>query len=146
MCVCIQSGHSQTERRSTSQLSTQTFIFRRRELATSPYYALGKAHTSHCTPRLPASTTTPDRGPPLCWVIRLAPLLQTPTLLQTPSHSEAQKIKGPAAAAFFNFGKTQCSLHSNVAKWCRDPLALGSPIQRGTSHTALPLPTAWFCV
>lgn len=54
--------------------------------------------------------------------------------------------QGTSRSSRFNCGKTQCSLHSNVAKWCRDPLALGSPIQRGTSHTALPLPTARFCV
>ena len=68
--------------------------------------------------------------------------LQTPTLLQTLSHSKAQKIKGTSHSSLFNFGKTQCSLHSNVAKWYHDPLALGSPIQRDTSHTALKLPTA----
>lgn len=32
-------------------------------------------------------------------------LLQTPTLLQTPRHSEAQKIKGPVTAAFLTLGK-----------------------------------------
>lgn len=31
--------------------------------------------------------------------------LQTPTLLQTLSHSEAQKIKGPDTAAFLTLGK-----------------------------------------
>lgn len=71
----------------------------------------------------------------------LLPLLP-PTLLQALSHRQAQKIKGTRHSSLFNFGKTQCSLRSNVAKWCHDPLALGSPIQRATSHTALTLPTA----
>lgn len=140
LCVFVQSGHSQQER-STPQLSTQIFNFRRRELATSPYYALRKAHASHRTP----SARTPDGGP-LC-AGRPALLLTADT--HTAADSQPQRgseDQGTSRSSLFNFGKTQCSLHSNVAKWCHDPLALGSPIQRGTSHTALPLPTARFCV
>lgn len=97
----------------------------------------------------PGITRLPDEGreaPSATGDPALLLPLQTPTLLQTLSHSKAQNIKGTSHSSLFNFGKTQCSLHSHVAKWCRDPLALGSPIQRATSHTALKLPTVWFCV
>lgn len=89
-----------------SQLSEQVFHFRRELAGTmSPYYAVGKAHTT--SPRTVASSEHQDpwRRPLLRRVTRFAPVLQTPTLQQTPSHSEAQKIKGPVAAAVLTLGK-----------------------------------------
>lgn len=144
LCVCIQSGHSQQER-STSQLSTQIFNFRRRDWPRVP--------TTHSARPTPLSARCGFWQAP-------GPLREAPSVLGDPfcsftadTHTAADsqpqrgsEDQGTSLSSLFNFGKTQCSLHSNVAKWCHDPLALGSPIQRGTSHTALPLPTAWFCV
>jgi hypothetical protein len=109
-------------------------------------------------PRVP--TTHSARPTPLTAHQAPGPLTEAPSVLGDPlcsftadTHTAADsqpqrgsEDQGTSCSSLFNFGKTQCSLHSNVAKWCHDPLALGSPIQRGTSHTALPLPTARFCV
>ena len=88
---------------------------------------------------LPAPTSPrPETAAP-----SFPPFSSRPTHAASDSEpQQGSEDQGTRHSSLFNFGKTQCSLHSNVAKWCHDPLALGSPIQRDTSHTALKLPTA----
>lgn len=120
-------------------------IFNPREerAGNSPDYLLGTWHTrSHLTRWLPGVPRDPWGRLRLCWVTCFAPATADTHTAADSEPQQGSEDQGTSRSSLFNFGKTQCSLHSNVAKWCHDPLALGSPIQRATSHTALTLPTA----
>lgn len=145
--ACVSAYNQDTPTRREARLSCQ------RRYLISGGENWPQVPTMHSARPTPLSARSGSRQAP-------GPLREAPSVLGDPfcsftsdTHTAADsqpqrgsEDQGTSLSSLFNFGKTQCSLHSNVAKWCHDPLALGSPIQRGTSHTALPLPTAWFCV
>lgn len=153
MCVYVVDKIRTLSQRETSLSSSSPFKFR--DLI---FNSLEKISNHHmCTyeapamqslrsPRLPGITRIPSGRLLLCWVTCFAPATADTHTAADSEPQQGSEDQGTSRSSLFNFGKTQCSLHSNVAKWCHDPLALGSPIQRATSHTALQLPTAWFCV